>query len=67
MCWSTDELRHTFYVYENTVSALYEACKPEVLHHNKARVVAALAYLRGVTEALVEQQDIDKVAQRIAE
>jgi type I restriction enzyme R subunit len=62
-----DELRRTFYVYENTVSALYEACKPEVLHHNKARVVAALAYLRGVTEALVEQQDIDKVAQRIAE
>jgi type I restriction enzyme R subunit len=63
----TDELRRTFYVYENTVSALYEACKPEVLGHNKARVVAALAYLRGVTEALVEQQDIDKVAQRVAE
>ena len=63
----TDELRRTFYVYENTVSALYEACKPEVLGQNKARVVAALAYLRGVTEALVEQQDIDKVAQRVAE
>jgi type I restriction enzyme R subunit len=38
-----------------------------VLGHNKARVVAALAYLRGVTEALLEQQDIDKVAQRVAE
>ncbi|OYT92462.1 MAG: deoxyribonuclease [Burkholderiales bacterium PBB3] len=62
-----DELRRTFYVYENTVSSLYEACKPEVLGRNKARVVAALAYLRGVTEALVEQQDIDKVAQRISE
>jgi len=64
---SNDELRRTFYVYENTVSALYEACKPEVLGRNKVRVVAALAYLRGVTEALVEQQDIDKVAQRVAE
>lgn len=62
-----DELRRTFYVYENTVSALYEACKPEVLGHNKARVVAALNYLRGVTEALVGQLDIDKVAQRVAE
>lgn len=62
-----DESRRSFYVYENTVSALYEACKPEVLGRNKARVVAALAYLRGVTEALVEQQDIDKVAQRVAD
>ncbi len=64
---SNDELRRSFYVYENTVSALYEACKPEVLGHGKARVVAALAYLRGVTEALVEQQDIAKVAQRVSE
>lgn len=63
----SDELRRTFYVYENTVSALYEACKPEVLGHGKVRVMAALAYLRGVTEALVEQLDIDKVAQRVAE
>ena len=64
---ASDELRRSFYVYENTVSALYEACKPEVLRHGKTRTVAALAYLRGITEALVEQQDIDKVAQRVAE
>ena len=64
---ASDELRRTFYIYENTVSALYEACKPEVLGQDKSRVVAALAYLRGVTEALIEQQDIDKVAQRISE
>ena len=63
----SDELRRTFYVYENTVSALYEACKPEVLGQGKARVVAALAYLRGITDALVEQQDIDKVALRVSE
>ena len=64
---ASDELRRTFYVYENTVSALYEACKPEVLDQDKSRVVAALAYLRGVAEALIEQQDIDKIAQRISE
>ncbi len=63
----SDELRRTFYVFENTVSALYEACKPEVLGHAQGRTVAALAYLRGITDALVEQQDIDKVAQRVAE
>jgi len=62
---ASDELRRTFYVYENTVTSLYEACKPEVLGQNKTRSVAALSYLRGIAEALVEQQDIDKVAQRI--
>ena len=64
---ASDELRRTFYVYENTVSSLYEACKPEVLTRGAGRTVAAMAYLRGVTEALVEQQDIDKVAQRVSE
>jgi type I restriction enzyme R subunit len=63
---ANDELRRTFYVYENTVSSLYEACKPEVLGIGKARTVAALAYLRGIAEALVEQQDIDKVAMRVS-
>jgi type I restriction enzyme R subunit len=62
-----DDARRSFYVYENTVSALYEACKPEVLVRGKARAVAALAYLRGVTEALIHEQDIEKVVQRIAE
>lgn len=64
---ASDELRRSFYVYETTVSSLYEACKPEVLGHRKARVVAALAYLRGVTEALVSQLDIDKVMLRVSE
>ena len=62
---ASDELRRSFYVYENTVSSLYEACKPEVRGRDKVRVVAALAYLRGVTEALVEQLDIDKVMLRV--
>jgi type I restriction enzyme R subunit len=62
-----DDARRSFYVYENTVSALYEACKPEVLTRGRARAVAALAYLRGVTEALIHEQDIEKVVQRIAE
>lgn len=64
---ASDELRRSFYVYENTVASLYEACKPEVLGHDSVRTVAAMAYLRGITEAMVEQQDIDKVAQRVSE
>ena len=63
---ASDEVRRTFYVYENTVSSLYEACKPEVLGLGKTRTVAALAYLRGIAQALVEQQDIDKVAARVS-
>ncbi len=62
-----EDARRSFYVYENTVSALYEACKPEVLARGKARAVAALAYLRGVTEALIQEQDIEKVVQRVGE
>jgi type I restriction enzyme R subunit len=62
-----EDARHSFYVYENTVSALYEACKPDVLSRGKTRAVAALAYLRGVTEALIHEQDIEKVVQRIGE
>ena len=63
---ASDEVRRTFYVYESTVSSLYEACKPEVLGLGKTRTVAALAYLRGIAQALVEQQDIDKVAARVS-
>ena len=62
-----EDARRSFYVYENTVSALYEACKPDVLSRGKARAVAALTYLRGVTEALIHEQDIEKAVQRIGE
>ena len=53
---ASDELRRTFYVYENAVSSLYEACKPEVLARGVGRTVATMAYLRDITQALVEQR-----------
>lgn len=62
---ASDELRKSFNVYENTISALYEACKPEVLSQKKGRVVSAFQYLRGVMDAIVEQADIDSAVQRI--
>lgn len=62
-----DEWRKSFNVYENSISALYEACKPEVLGKPVVRQVAAFQYLRGVIDSLTGEADIDAVAQRIGD
>ena len=62
-----DDWRKSFNVYENTVSSLYEACKPEIFQQPPRREVAAIQYLRGVIDSLVERADIDDVSQRISE
>ncbi|MCQ4260408.1 type I restriction endonuclease subunit R [Stutzerimonas stutzeri] len=62
-----EEWRKTFNVYQNTIAALYEACKPEILGNQLVRVVAAFDYLRGVIDSLVERVDIDRVTRRIDE
>ncbi|SFK53824.1 type I restriction endonuclease subunit R [Lysobacter sp. cf310] len=62
---ASEEQRKSFNVYENTISSLYEACKPEVLEQKKGRVVSAFQYLRGVMDSIVEQADIDSAVQRI--
>ncbi len=64
---SKDEWRKSFNVYENTISSLYEACKPEVFSQESVQHVAVFQYLRGVIDSIVEQQDIDVAALRIAE
>lgn len=64
---SRDEWRKAYNVYDNTVSSLYEACKPEVYQQPPRLAIAAIQYLRGVVDSLVEQADIDSVSQRIAE
>jgi type I restriction enzyme, R subunit len=62
-----DEWRKGFAVYENTISSLYEACKPEILGRPIVRSVATFQYLRGVVDAVIEQKDIDAVAVRVGE
>jgi type I restriction enzyme R subunit len=62
-----DEWRKTFNIYENTISSLYEACKPEILGQDKGRFVAVFHYLRGVMDSIIDQQDIDAVSLRIGE
>jgi type I restriction enzyme R subunit len=62
-----DEWRKGFAVYENTITGLYEACKPEILGSPIVRSVAVFQYLRGVLDAIIEQTDIDAVALRVSE
>lgn len=64
---SLDEWRKSFYVYDNTVSGLYEACKPEIFEQASRPLIAVIQYLRGVIDMHVEQADIDDVCQKIAE
>ena len=64
---SKDEWRQSFYVYENTISALYEACKPEVLGDPIVRKVALFQYLRGVIDSVIQQQDIDSATRKVSE
>ena len=57
-------------IYENTISSLYEACKPEIVGRGKLgrmREVAAVQYLRGVIDSLIEQKDIEAISLKIAE
>lgn len=62
-----DEWRKTFNVYENTISALYEASKPEILGKPVVRTVAVFQYLRGVVDSIIQQQDIESVARQISD
>jgi len=64
---SRDEWRKTFNVYDNTVSSLYEACKPEVLSQHSRPLIAVIQYLRGVLDMHVDQADIDSVTEKISE
>lgn len=49
------------------MTALYEACKPEIFQQHDNQRIAAIQYLRGVVDALLEQADIDEVSQKISE
>ncbi len=56
-----------FKVYENAISSLYEACKPEILEGHFRPIIAVFQYLRGVIDSIIGQADIDSVKQRIGD
>lgn len=62
-----DVLRKTYAVHENTITGLYEACKPEILGRPVVRSVATFQYLRGVMDAIIQQADTGEVAKKIGE
>jgi type I restriction enzyme R subunit len=62
-----DEWRKNFALLENTITALYEASKPEILGKPVVRTVAVFQYLRGVIDSIIEQQDIDSAVQRVSD
>ncbi|EKD28898.1 MAG: hypothetical protein ACD_79C00168G0001, partial [uncultured bacterium] len=56
-----------FKVYENTISSLYEACKPEILEGQFRPMVPVFQYLRGVVDGIIGQTDIGAVKQKISD
>lgn len=54
-----DEFRKTFNVHFNTVAALYEACKPNILAQPRP-IVSVIQFLHGFIEAMIEPQDLEK-------
>ena len=64
---SKDDWRKAFNVYQNTISSLYEACKPEILSQPPRQKVFVIQYLRGVIDSIIQQADLDEVGQKVAE
>jgi type I restriction enzyme, R subunit len=62
-----DEWRKAFAVYENTITSLFEACKPEIVGNPIVRSVAVFQYLRGVVDSIIERKDIEAVSSRISD
>lgn len=63
-----DEYWKEFKVYENTISALYEALRPEILSETKDRtkIVAVFSYLRGVIDGLLDTDKLEEVKAKIS-
>lgn len=61
-----DEWRKGFFVYQNTITSLYEACKPEIIKQPRP-LVFIFQYLRGVIDSIIERKDIDHASLKIAE
>lgn len=60
-----DDYWKEFKVYENTVSSLYEACKPEILDKQYRPMIPVFQYLRGVVEGLFNPEALEKVKAKI--
>lgn len=62
-----DEWKKEFFVYENTITSLYEACKPEILVDAARPLVFVFQYLRGVIDGIINRQDVEDAKRKISE
>lgn len=62
-----DARKHEFFVYENTITSLYEACKPEILGEIQRPLVPVFQYLRGFIDARTHIRDMGPARQKISE
>jgi len=65
---ANDDHRKQFVVYDNTIDALYEACKPEILGRRKNYpLVAIIRYLREVFDGRADRGNLDSAKRRISQ
>ncbi|MCI0515653.1 DUF3387 domain-containing protein, partial [candidate division KSB1 bacterium] len=62
-----DDYRKEFNVYENTITSLYEACKPEILDREFRPLVPVFQFLRGVIDSIVGMADIDEIKRKLSD
>lgn len=65
---SDDEYKNQFIIYDNTIDALYDACKPEILKRRKDFPMAAIIhYLRQVIDGKADRSDLENAKRRISQ
>lgn len=62
-----DEWKKEFIVYENTITSLYEACKPEILNDYSRPLVFVFQYLRGIMDTIIQRQDVETAKRKISD
>lgn len=62
----TEEQKKQFFVYDNTVEALYEACRPEISQRREEfRMRDVIHYLRNVIDGKAEQSNIENAKRKV--
>ncbi|MBZ0182365.1 MAG: type I restriction endonuclease subunit R [Melioribacteraceae bacterium] len=62
-----DETRKEFFIYENTLSNLYHACKPEIIGDFSRPIIPFANYLRDIIDSVINLQSIEYVKQKISD
>jgi type I restriction enzyme R subunit len=63
-----DDDKKQFFVYDNTIDALYEACRPEILSRKKEfQLAQVIHYLREVIDGCADRGNLDSAKRRISQ